>query len=209
MRTRTFSAMALTALGLAAPIAGGPVPAGAASPHQVDPALLTPALNPSLAPYSCFETGDGITCKGGKRDGWQDEVTDILCGGHAVHTTGFEDVNITRWHDSEGRALKTSLQTNYSEGFTLPSGNGVTVVSTGSWHKHYAYPVPGEIDSRILTETGAIQRLRAAGQGVVFQDTGSVTYVPGFEYEVPSEMHGVHDRFGGPAWEDALCAALS
>lgn len=208
MRNRTFSTIAIGALGLGAAIATWPMSAGAASPHQVDPALLTPALNPSFAPYSCFETGNGITCQGGMREQWQDEVTDIVCDGAAVHSTGYANVTIKRWHDAEGRALKTSLQSNLPEQLTLPSVAGVAVESTGSWHKHYVYPVPGDVDARILTETGSIMRLRVAGKGVIFQNTGSVTYVPGFEYEVPSQMHGVHDGFGD-AWKDAVCEALT
>ena len=134
-----------------------------------------------------------------------------MCDDAEVHSTGREYSHMTRWHDLQGRALKTSLQTNMSEDFSLPStGDNYAITSTWLFHKHYTYPIPGDASARVLTETGAVARLVAPGKGVVFQDTGSVTYVPGYEYEVPSEMHGTyHDRFGGPAFEATICDALT
>jgi hypothetical protein len=205
---RSVSALTVAALTAAMTVAGGAT-AGAQSPHQVDPAIVTPGLNPSFAPWSCFEAGTGITCQGEKREYWEDVDTGLICGASEVLATGREYSRMTRWHDLDGRAVKTSLQTNMAEDFSL-LGTGYAVTSTWSLHKHYVYPVPGDTDSRVLTESGAVARLVAPGQGLVYQDTGSVTYVPGFEYEVPSEMHGVHDRFdGSPAFEAALCGALT
>ena len=205
---RTVSTLTMAALAAAMTVAAGAT-AGAESPHQVDPAMMTPALNSSFAPWSCFEAGTGITCQGDKREYWEDVHTGLFCGASEVLATGREYSEMTRWHDLDGRAVKTSLQTNMSEDFSLV-GTSYAVTSTWSFHKHYVYPVPGDADSRVLTESGAVSRLVAPGQGLVFQDTGSVTYVPGFEYEVPFEMHGVHDRFNGsPAFDAAVCDALT
>jgi hypothetical protein len=52
-------------------------------------------------------------------------------------------------------------------------------------------------------------RLRAPGGGLLFQDTGLVTYVPGEEYESPSEMHGVHDRFPELDLDALICQGLT
>ena len=138
-------------------------------------------------------------------------ATGLICSGAEVHATGHEYSRMVRWHDLEGRALKTSLQTNMAEDFSLPAtGDPYSVSSTGSWHKHYDYPVPGDGDARILIETGAMTRLAARGQGVIFQDTGLVTYAPSHEYEEPVVSHGAHhDRFGDTAFDDAICEALS
>jgi hypothetical protein len=201
-------ALTLTVLGLA--LASTPA-AGATSPHTVDPDLMTPALNPDFAPYTCVQDGTRITCTGESNFTYANEPVDFQCDGHEVYVTGEQRARVVRWHDLEGRALKTSLQTNYpADHLTLsPTGEGPEVVLSGDWHKHYVYPIPGDLDSRVLTETGANERLRAPGGGLLFQDTGSVTYVPGEEYETPSGMHGVHDRFTGPDLDALICQGLS
>lgn len=184
--------------------------ADADPPHIVDPNTVIPELNPSFAPWTCFETGNGITCQGGKDDSYTNVPTDIACGGRTVYATGGERVDMTRWHDVTGLALKTQLQTGIDDRLTLsPTGAGGYVVLSGHWHKHYVYPVPGDLDSRVLTETGAITRLASPGGGLLFQDTGSVAYVPGQEYETPSQMHGVHEVYaGGTQLEVAICEGL-
>ncbi len=64
-------------------------------------------------------------------------------------------------------------------------------------------------DQRVLTETGSALKLRVPGEGVTFKDSGTVTYVPDQEYETPSVMHGVHDRYSGPDAEALICTALT
>jgi hypothetical protein len=185
--------------------------ASATSPHTVDPDLMTPILNPEFAPYTCVHAGTGITCVGEIDESYGPETIGLQCDGLDVYVTGVLRARIVRWHDLQGRALKTSLQTNFpADRFTLSaSGEGPAVVLAGDWHKHYIYPVPGDLGSRILTETGATVRLRAPGGGLLFQDTGSVTYVPGEEFETPSEMHGVHDRFPGLDLDPLVCQGLT
>lgn len=196
----------LAALGLA--VASTPA-ALATSPHTVDPDLMTPALNPEFAPYTCVQAGTGITCTGELVESYAGP-TELQCVGQDVYVTGRQRVRIVRWHDLEGRALKTSLQTDFpTDRLTLsPSGDGPAVVLAGNWHKHYLYPVPGDEGSRVLTETGAMLRLRAPGGGLLFQDTGLVTYVPGEEYQTPSQIHGVHDRFPGLDLDGLICEGL-
>lgn len=180
-------------------------------PHTVDPLTMTPALNPEFDPWTCFEAGSDIICQGAKVQSWVNIVTGIECDGTPVYATGTEHAAMTRWHTPEGLALKTELQTRYSERFSLSTtGEGNVVIGSGHWHKHYVYPEPGNPDTRVLTETGAVARLQSPGDGILFQDTGTVTYVPGSEYEVVEEMHGIHERYGGDALPDEIiCAALT
>src|SRR3954454_15716338 len=181
-------ALTLSALGLA--LLSTPT-AGATSPLTVDPDLMKPALNPEFAPYTCIQAGTGITCTGESNQSYANEPIGLQCDGHDVYVTGVQRARIVRWHDLEGRALKTSLQTNFpADHLTLSStGEGPAAVLAGDWHKHYVYPVPGDLGSRVLTETEAMLRLRAPGGGLLFQDTGLVTYVPGQENETPTERH--------------------
>ena len=185
-------------------------PAVAQSPHTVDPAAMTPTLNPEYAPWTCIVAGTGITCTGLQDLTYTNEATDIACDGEVVYVTGVQRSKFVRWHDLAGRALKTSIQTNFpSDQLTLsPTGQGPAVFLSGDWHKHYVYPVPGDLTQRVLTETGSALKLRDPGEGVTFKDSGTVTYVPNQEYETPSAMHGIHDRYSGADLAQLICDGL-
>ena len=202
--TRLALAAALTVgLAVTAPVAV------ADTPHQVDPASVTPLLNPSFAPWTCWDAGTGITCRGGV-DNTYDEVTDIPCAAGPIYVRGSERVVMTRWHDSDGRATRTQLHTDVDDRLSLqPGATGPSVQLFAHWQKHYVYPVPGDPGARVLRETGAILRVRGVPGGTVYQDTGFVEYVPDQEYEGVAEMHGVHDTFGGPDLYEAICAGLA
>jgi hypothetical protein len=207
MNTRAI--LVATALGLGLAVTTQMTAQATQNPHAVDPATVTPGLNPTFGPWECFMTGTGITCEGDKLEEYAGPIG-LQCGGADVYVTGQERSFMTRWHDLEGRAVKTSLQTNIDDRLGLsPSGDGYAVLGSGHWHKHYVYPVPGDSSARLLTETGAIMRIVAPGRGgLLFQDTGSVTYLPDQEYEGVAEMHGVHDRFTGASEEAAICQGL-
>ncbi|HVQ19239.1 MAG TPA: hypothetical protein VMT27_09435 [Actinomycetes bacterium] len=186
-------------------------PALATSPHTVDPAGMTPTLNPDYAPWTCVLAGTGITCTGYEDFSYTNEGTDFQCNGQVAYVTGTQRSKFVRWHDLEGRALKTSIQINFTaDRLTLsPTGAGAAVFLSGDWHKHYVYPVPGDLTQRVLTETGSAEKLRVPGRGVTYRDSGTVTYVPSQEYETPSGMHGVHDRFSGADLEALICDGLT
>jgi hypothetical protein len=200
-------AVALVAFGLTL-VAG---PAAAQSPHTVDPATVTPTLNPNYAPWTCIVAGTGITCTGQEDLTYANEELGLQCGGQDVYVTGVQHSKLIRWHDRDGRALKTSVQTNFpADRLTLsPESSGAAVLLSGGWHKHYVYPVPGDPTQRVLTETGSALKLRVPGGGVTFRDSGTVTYVPNQEYETPSRMEGVHDRFSGADLDALICDGLT
>ncbi len=56
-------------------------PATAGSPHTVDPAGMTPLLNPDYAPWTCVVAGTGITCTGYSEVSYTDEPTGFQCDG--------------------------------------------------------------------------------------------------------------------------------
>jgi hypothetical protein len=177
---RRWIPVTLTALCLTASLATTCGPAAAKSPHTVDPLTMSPALNPEFAPWTCFLAGSGITCQGQLDQAYTNELVDFQCDGANVYVTGEEHASTTRWHDLEGRALKTSLQTDIpADRLTLsPTGGGDAVILSAHFHKHYVYVVPGDLSSRVLTETGTLVRLTQPGTGVLFQDTGTVTFRP-------------------------------
>ncbi len=211
MKRRTLAA-ALTAL--VVPLTGSllaPWPALSASPRTVDPGTVQPPLNPDFAPYDCWTSGAAITCRGESRATYEHEPIGLECDGRAVFVSGSERARITRWHHSDGRATRTVLHTDYpADVLTLSAdGSGPQAVLSAHWQKHYDYVVPGSLDDRVLTETGRMMQVRVPGRGVTFRDVGTLTFLPGFEYEVVSEEHGVHDMYAGGDVDAAICDALT
>lgn len=183
----------------------------AKSPHEVDPAQMQPALNPDFAPWSCFEAGSGITCQGSFEASYHGP-SGFFCDGQEVWVSGSARAFMTRWHTTEGLATKTDVHLDDpADVFSLsPEGTGPTVTIRGHWNRHYVYPVPGDRDSRILTEVGAIWVVNEPGQGIVLHDTGPVTYEPGAEFEEIAVMHGVHAVSDDPAVvERVICSGLA
>jgi hypothetical protein len=209
---RRWIPVTMTALCLTASLA---IPGGSAvakSPHTVDPLTMTPALNPSFAPWTCFLAGSGITCQGQLDQTYANELFGLQCDGQDVYVTGGLHASTTRWHDLEGRALKTSLQTDQpGDRLTLsPTGDGVAAILSQHFHKHYVYVVPGDLSSRVLTETGAFLRLTQPGAGVLFEDTGTVTFAPEHDEEIVTVTHGNHQLYADPEGLDtAICDELT
>lgn len=204
---RILAAVCLTA-SLASPVG----PAAAKSPHTVDPLTMTPPLNPGFAPWTCFLAGTGITCQGQIDETYANEPFGLQCDGADVYVTGETQASTTRWHDLDRRALKTSLQTDQpGDRLTLsPTGDGAAVFLSQHYHKHYVYVVPGDLSSRILTETGAFLRLTQPGGGVLFEDVGTTTFAPDRDEEIVTVMHGNHQLYADPAGLDAaICGALT
>ena len=117
---------------------------------------------------------------------------------------------MTRWHTAAGLATRTVVHLAYpNERFTMASdGSGPAVVADGRWVRHFVYPVPGDLASRVMTETGIVWRVRGPEGQHLFRDVGFVEYLPGTEQ--PAITHGVHDYLEDPAAaEQSICDALS
>lgn len=213
MFSRTPLALAAAcagALALLAPAA----PASAANPHQLDPAQMVPALNPDFAPWSCFEAGRGITCQGGYTATYEGVGTSLFCAGEEVVVAGTVRERMTRWHDADGRATRTSVHVDVpADALSLPSAgaDGPVVTVAGHFNRHYRYPVPGERSSRVLTEVGAIYLVRGPDGGrLLLHDTGTVTFAPGRDFEVVDSMSGRHDFYADQSsLQTAVCDALT
>lgn len=205
---RTAAVIGLALVAALVPLA----PAGAKSPRVVDPATVTPALNPDFAPWACFETGKGSTCQGEFRPAYENEPIGLQCEGQDVYISGGGREFMTRWHDAEGRATKTVVHLDYpGDVFSLsPTGEGPSVTIRGHWNRHYDYLVPGDRSSRVMTEVGAIYLVNQPGQGMVLQDTGRVTFAPGEEFEAITSQAGVHQVYDDP-WVvgTVICDALA
>lgn len=214
VRSRRAARLATIAAGTVAAAAMTVVsaPGASAAPRTVDPATTTPTLNPSFAPYTCWEAGGGIICKGSLFEEWQNEAIGLECDGRPVYSSGYERANQTRWHDAEGRAVKTTFHANFREEFSLSAtGDGPTFTLSGNTGKHYTYAVPGDRTTRTLTQVGA-NFLGRSGDGgpLLVKDVGVVVFAPGQEEDVVVSQHGTHDFYDDPTVIDrAICDALT
>jgi hypothetical protein len=120
---------------------------------------------------------------------------------------------MTRWHTADGLATKTVIHLDFpADTFSLsPEGDGVGLVISGHFNRHYVYAVPGDLSSRTLTEVGAIYLGRSPSGGpLLVHDTGRVTFAPGADGEVIASSAGVHDAYADPtAIDRVICDALT
>lgn len=184
--------------------------AAAKSPHAVDPATVTPPLNPDFT-WSCFATGSGPTCQGTWEHSYANEPIDMTCDGSPVYVSGTGSEHMTRWHLPDGRATKTIVNLSYPEDrlSLSPTGAGPSVIVRGHWNRHYTYPIPGDRSARVLTEVGAVYVATAPREGLVFHDVGLVRFQPGADFEGIDVMRGPHDLYEDfAAVEQAVCDQL-
>jgi len=205
------TAMLVSALVLLATVLAAS--AAARSPHQVDPDLMIPPLNPNLAPWTCWDTGRGPICEASMRESFAGEDIGETCAGQPIYATGSFTDRVTRWHTPDGRATKTVAAAGARETWSLSAdGSGPTI--SVHWHvsRHYTYFTPGELSDRQLTEAGAWWIATAPGSGLIFRDAGKITYDVGAanDFNNPVEMRGQFDTWMD--WDGALeraCAALA
>jgi len=202
MRTICAAMAATTALALSTGTAA------AGNPHDVDPSTVTPMLSPDFDPWSCFTAGGGITCQG-SADGTYDIDIELVCDGRVVHVVGREQAGMTRWHDAEGRALKSEVRRKVVDRLTLSGSDEPAVHLAVHEARHYVYPVPGVLTERVLRESGAVFLLRSEEGGVLFQDTGQLAYAPGDE-SAPVMISGNLDSWTGvETLDEAICRGLT
>jgi hypothetical protein len=165
----------------------------AASPHQVDPGLMTPPLNPDYPVWTCTSTGAGPICRSSLHDAWANLDTGLTCGGRPIYETGTYESDPVRWHTPDGRALKTFDPETLDADWSLsPTGAGPTVHLFSQWNLHFEYGVPGDRSTRVLTGTGSYWQVTAKGYGLVWHDLGLVRFVTGSQDEI-AFTHGPTD----------------
>lgn len=140
--------------------------------------------------------------------------TGLFCDGEEVVVAGTIRERMTRWHDADGRATRTSVHIDVpGDVLSLPSAgaDGPAVTSTGHFNRHYRYPVPGQLSTRVMTEVGSIYLVRGPDGGkLLLHDTGTVTFAPGRDFEVVDRMSGRHDYYADQtSLQTAVCGALT
>jgi hypothetical protein len=132
------------------------------------------------------------------------------CDGAAIYVAGRERQHITRWHDADGNATKTTLDTEFVDVFSLdPAISDPSVTVRSRFTKHYDYLVPGVRDSRVMRQTGASLVATSSEGGVLARETGWIEFAPGQEDEVITDYRGQKDvveDFDG--FVERVCGAL-
>jgi len=165
---RTISA-GLAAVFLLLAMAGA---AAAGRPDTVDPALMTPPLNPSFT-WECWRAGDQIVCDG-ERTTEYTSVEAIPCpDGGWIYATGVARDTLRRVGDANGLALSTLGTTRIDDRLSRsPDFEGIVGSARGVWTDAYEYVVAGDLSSRIVTRRGVDVILTIPGQGRVVLDAG-------------------------------------
>ena len=207
----TIARLAGIAAAALASLSFGTMPAVAGQPQQVDPSTLQPALNPNFD-WSCYEAGSGITCKGTFEPSYNEPIG-LFCDGKEVWIQGAGREFMTRWHTADGLATKTVVHLDYpGDVFSFTEdGTGPSVTIRGHFNRHYVYPDPGVLATRVLTEVGAIYLVNEKGRGITLHDTGRVTFKPGQDFQEIDSMSGVHDAYSGDEtfFDTFICDALT
>jgi hypothetical protein len=165
--------LALLATGLLA-VAAAPA-ALAGGPTPVNPSTLTPPPNPNFA-WTCLAYPTGIECVGVEPSSGIDINPDpsFSCDGHPILVAFTQTLTSRRSHDADGRVTRDHVVGTFDEHWRLDGSDGPVLTSRGRWTETVTFPIPGDVQSRTITDTGTTLAVSAAGQGVIFQNTGRV-----------------------------------
>lgn len=164
---RPAAAMFLAAT-LLASTAGGAI---AGRPDFVDPATITPELNPTFS-WECWRTASGTVCEG-ERTSTYEAAEAIPCSDGWVYATGVAYESLRRVGDADGLALYTIGTVHIQDQLSRsPNFDGVVGTVRAAWSDYYEYVIAGDLDSRITTRRGLDLVLTVAGEGMVVLDAG-------------------------------------
>lgn len=168
-RARRFGGGLLSAMVLSAVAVGG-VSAGRGD--SVDPAIMTPTLNPSFT-WECWENGAGIICDGERTLSWTAADTGLPCEHGTIYSTGTDTRTLRRVGDADGRGLYSLQTVHISEVLSLsPTFDEIVARAAAHFTERFEYLVPGDLSTRTDTYRGADVILTVPGEGLVLHDVG-------------------------------------
>jgi hypothetical protein len=191
-------------------IFAAPTSVAASSPHEVDPASVSPPLNPAFDPWVCTATGGGPICRGTTSFSWKALDLGLSCAGRSIFTTGESTVSGTRWSTPDGRATRSSFHSEAIERWSLsPAADAPSLRVRARFNESFDYRIPGDLATRTYTLTGGYYQVTAAGAGLVWHDVGYARTDPG--PDAPTVLHGPHDSSNGVLEQvlPAVCPILA
>jgi hypothetical protein len=169
-RPRLARAVLLAAMLVIASVGG--VSAGRST--SVDPALMTPALNPAFT-WECWSAGDRIVCDGELTESYL--VDAFPCEAGPMWIRGTDSRHVRRVSDSDGRALRSLLTVQIRDELSLSrSFEGIVAKGRAQFSVAFDYVIPGDLSSRISVLRGADAIVTIPGQGLVLHDVGVKAY---------------------------------
>jgi len=152
----------------------GDVYAGRNEP--VDPAFMTPALNPSFD-WECWRAADTIICEGTATETWSAVEIFPCADGGALYSSGFDSRRIRRVSDSEGRALTSQLFVQARDVVSRsPDMDGLLGRGMGQFSVSFEWAVPGDLSTRTSILHGADLLLTVPGHGMLLHQVGVISY---------------------------------
>ncbi|HEX6127895.1 MAG TPA: hypothetical protein VF071_02630 [Candidatus Limnocylindria bacterium] len=157
------------ALGLTGSTAAGRV-------NSVDPAFMTPALNPTFD-WECWGAGDQIVCEGTATESWSGVEIGLCDDGGALYSTGFDSRRIRRVSDAEGRALTSQLfvqaRDTVSRSLTM---DGTVAKGMAQFYVSFEWGVPGDQSTRTSILHGMDASVTVPGHGLLLHQVGVISY---------------------------------
>lgn len=201
--SRLARAVLLAAMLVIASVGG--VSAGRSS--SVDPALMTPTLNPAFT-WECWTAGDRIVCDGELTESYM--VEGFPCEAGPMWVRGSDSRRVRRVSDSDGRALTSLLTVKIRDELSLsPSFEGIVAIGRAQFSVAFDYVIPGDISSRISVLRGADVIITIPGQGLVLQDVGVKAYDFADNLLFAHGKHPILDDDDAEAAFGRVCDALA
>ena len=168
-KARGVAAAVLGAVVITGLAAGGAL---AGRGDAVDPALMTPPLNPSFT-WECWGNGTRIVCQGARTLSWTAVDTGLPCEYGTIYSTGTDTRTQRRVGDADGRALYTLQTVHIDEVLSLsPTSDGIVGSGRARFTERFEYLIPGDLSTRTDTYRGADAIVTVPGAGLVLHDVG-------------------------------------
>ena len=143
---------------------------------SVDPALMTPALNPSFD-WECWRAADRIICEGTAIESWSGVEIAPCSDGGALYSSGFDSRRIRRVSDSEGRALSSQLFVQAREVTSRSADmSGLLARGMAQFSVSFDWAVPGDLSSRTSILHGVDISVTVPGHGMLLHQVGVISY---------------------------------
>ena len=150
--------------------------AAAGRVNSVDPAYMTPTLNPTFD-WECWGAGDQIVCEGTATESWSGVEIGSCDDGGTLYSTGFDSRRIRRVSDAEGRALTSQLFVQARDTVSRsPTMDGTVGRGMGQFYVSFEWGTPGDQSTRTSVLHGADVSITVPGQGLLLHQVGVISY---------------------------------
>jgi hypothetical protein len=181
--------------------------------HAASPPTQT--LNPPPPPYeSCKAVGGGTICSGSNSVTYGPVDNGFGCGTGAsafdVFDQGADDINATRWYDSDGNLTRRDIHYDEPNGEWINPLTDATLPYSQRYSQTDVLAIPGDLTSSTETVTGEIIMREKTGAPVIIAVGRQVYNFGQSELYFTAGRNDIVAAFfeGDPAPLARVCAAL-